>query len=367
MAAPPVPDIAAGNQAFSTAMRAFHAWEAGELSDALDAYESTRLLSTTATSTSSVAIGIGDRTFTVPAGLGFVAGQSVNSVSTANPANSVSGFVKSYVGTSLVVTVISISGSGTFASWAIALGLSAGGASLGINNFNNAQNFAQGSDIASAATINLTTATGNLVTVTGVVATSAVTLGVGMTRLVRASAAWPLTYNATTNNISGGVSTVLAAGDHVFYHNISGVVYGLIIKANGQSVAPPNLANESSPGIVEKATTAEAQAFTADKYIDAARLGDVVLGGNQTWQNLTGSRANGTTYTNSTGKPIVVSIRGTIPANGGPTLTVAGIVINSGVNGSGDRTVGHTLFGIVPNGGTYVSAGLTISVWAELR
>ena len=110
MPAPPVPSIASGNAAFSTAMRAFHAWEAGELQDAINAYESTRLLSTSATSTTSVLIGTGDKTFTVAAGLGFRAGQSVNVVSTANPANNMSGFVKSYAATSLVVTVISIGG-----------------------------------------------------------------------------------------------------------------------------------------------------------------------------------------------------------------------------------------------------------------
>jgi hypothetical protein len=217
-------------------MRAFHEWEAGELQDAINAYESTRLLSTTATSTSSVLIGTGDKTFAVASSLGFVAGQSVNVVSTANPANSMSGFVKSYSSTTLIVTVLSITGSGTLASWAIALGLSGGGATLGTNTFTGVQNYAQGSDIASATTINLTTATGNVINITGTTATSAVTLGVGMTRLVRAVAAWPLTYNATTNNITGGVSTTLAAGDMVFYQNLSGVIYGLIIKQSGRAV-----------------------------------------------------------------------------------------------------------------------------------
>ena len=236
MPAPPVPNIAAGNEAFSTAMRAFHEWEAGELSDSLNAYESSRLLSTTAISSSSVLIGTGDKTFTVASGLGFVAGQSVNVVSTANPANSMSGFVKSYSSTTLVVTVISVTGSGTLAAWSIALGLSGGGASLNTNNYSGAQNFAQGADIASAATINLTTATGNILNITGTTPISAVTLGVGMTRLVRAVGALPLTYNATTNNITGGASTVLSPGDMVFYQNLSGVVYGLIIKQSGRAL-----------------------------------------------------------------------------------------------------------------------------------
>jgi hypothetical protein len=235
MAAPPVPNIAAGNAAFSTAMRAFHTWEATDLVAALDSYENTRLLSTTDTSVTSNTIGTGDKTFTVSAGRGFVAGQSLNIANTATPSNYMSGIVKSYSSTTLIVTVITTGGAGTFTAWSIALGLSGGGASLGTNTFNGVQNFAQGADIASAATINLTTATGNTLTITGTVATSAVTLGAGMTRLVRAAGAWPLTYNATTNNITGGVSTVLSAGDHVLYHNISGVIYGLIIKQNGLS------------------------------------------------------------------------------------------------------------------------------------
>jgi hypothetical protein len=235
MAAPPVPNIAAGNAAFSTAMRAFHTWEATDLVAALDSYENTRLLSTTDTSVTSNTIGTGDKTFTVSAGRGFVAGQSLNIANTATPSNYMSGIVKSYSSTTLIVTVITTGGAGTFTAWSIALGLSGGGASLGTNTFNGVQNFAQGTDIASAATINLTTATGNTLTITGTVATSAVTLAAGMTRLVRAAGAWPLTYNATTNNITGGVSTVLSAGDHVLYHNISGVIYGLIIKQNGLS------------------------------------------------------------------------------------------------------------------------------------
>jgi hypothetical protein len=264
MPAPPVPDIAAGNAAFSTAMRAFHAWEAGELQAALNAYEATRLLSTTTTSVTSNTIGTGDKTFTVGAGLGFVAGQSVNVANTANPANYMSGIVKSYSSTTLVVTVLTTGGSGTLSAWSIALGLSGGGASLGANTFVGVQNFAQGADIASAATINLTAATGNTLTVTGTVATSVVTLGAGQTRLVRAAAAWPLTYNATTNNITGGVSTTLAAGDMVFYQNISGVVYGLIIKQSGRAVIETDKIQSISASIAANAITVSASALTLD-------------------------------------------------------------------------------------------------------
>lgn len=97
---------------------------------------------------------------------------------------------------------------------------------------------AAGANIASAATIDLTAATGNCPRITGTVATSAVTMNTGQWALVVADGAWPLTYHATTNKISGSADYTLAAGDHVLYHkDLSGIVHGLIIKANGTAVA----------------------------------------------------------------------------------------------------------------------------------
>lgn len=99
---------------------------------------------------------------------------------------------------------------------------------------------AAGADIASAATINLTTATGNSPRITGTTATSAVTMNTGQWALVVADAAWPLTYNATTNKLNGGVSHTCVAGDMVLYNkDLSGVVHGYIIKANGTPVVAP--------------------------------------------------------------------------------------------------------------------------------
>ncbi len=96
---------------------------------------------------------------------------------------------------------------------------------------------AAGANIASAATIDLTAATGNSPRITGTVATSAVTMNTGQWCLVIANGAWPLTYNATTNKISGSADRTLAAGDHVLYHkDLSGVVHGFIMKADGTAV-----------------------------------------------------------------------------------------------------------------------------------
>lgn len=97
----------------------------------------------------------------------------------------------------------------------------------------------------------------------------------------------------------------------------------------------------------------------------------------QAWTNVASSRAFGTTYTNSTGRPIMVaaslssngtqfdaflqlSINGSVVADSGP---------NSGATGLG--SVYTALFFIVPNGSTYYlstgSYGTSKAAWWELR
>ena len=121
---------------------------------------------------------------------------------------------------------------GTLASTNLGLLALSGGSMTGLLTL------AAGANIASAATVDLTAATGNSPRITGVVATSAVTMNTGQWCLVVADGAWPLTYNATTNKISGSASYTLTAGDMVLYHkDLSGIVHGFIIKADGTAVA----------------------------------------------------------------------------------------------------------------------------------
>jgi hypothetical protein len=94
------------------------------------------------------------------------------------------------------------------------------------------------------------------------------------------------------------------------------------------------------------------------------------LGYGQTWQDVKASRVVGTTYYNTTGRPIFVSIQGTQSAlNGSNSLTVGGVVVSQ----MQAYAVNAVLFNcaLVPPGASY-SAGTVIgtntpSVWAELR
>ena len=110
-------------------------------------------------------------------------------------------------------------------------------------------------------------------------------------------------------------------------------------------------------GLTAAGTSGNVLTSNGTAWTSAAPSGG--LGVSQTWQNMSASRAAGTTYTNSTGKPIFVYIVfGLAPSC---TLTV------SGVTTSGANSYSTSCF-IVPNGGTY-SVGSTngASSWLELR
>ena len=104
-------------------------------------------------------------------------------------------------------------------------------------------------------------------------------------------------------------------------------------------------------------STSATQALTAAQgkvlkdALDAASLG---VG--QSWQNLTSSRASDVTYTNSTGKPILVIVN-----TYGGTSIVDGVTLRYG----GTDTEGDWSF-IVPSGSTYSVTG-NIRSWSELR
>jgi len=103
------------------------------------------------------------------------------------------------------------------------------------------------------------------------------------------------------------------------------------------------------------------------------------LGYNQTWQNFpigatpVTQRNNDITYTNGTGKPIMITVYATYAApsvchmhisiNGGAYFTI-GLGSNSS---GGNFAVGHC---IIPPGSTYIisiTPGGTTTEWAELR
>jgi len=132
-------------------------------------------------------------------------------------------------------------------------------------------------------------------------------------------------------------------------------------------------ATSSATGAVELATDAEAQTHTdTTRAITPANLGATVPGIGQTWQNMTASRAVNTTYTNSTGRPIFVSVTVTSSSgNTAATINVSGAIIFGGSSAVSSSFL--PIAALVPNGGTY-SVSCTVGTpslpsnsWFELR
>lgn len=123
------------------------------------------------------------------------------------------------------------------------------------------------------------------------------------------------------------------------------------------------------PTVAASQVEMEVGAETALRSMSPLRVKQAVValapGVGQTWQNMLGSRAAGTNYTNSTGKPIVVIA----------TFGNSGVAFNAQFTINGTQIVTcyyYTGVGgcgaiIVPDGATYSTSGATLSSWWELR
>lgn len=107
------------------------------------------------------------------------------------------------------------------------------------------------------------------------------------------------------------------------------------------------------------------------KIATTAFANSLAIGVNQTLQTFTvgTQRISGTTYTNSTGKPIEIYIVGSSGGGGwNITLTINSMqVLSMGVTSNQGESMCFS--SIIPNGATYVvnNSGASIFSWKELR
>jgi hypothetical protein len=92
------------------------------------------------------------------------------------------------------------------------------------------------------------------------------------------------------------------------------------------------------------------------------------IGYGQTWQNVAGSRALGTTYYNTTGKPIQVNAQPQATTNGSSTIVVNGVTAAQTI---ASANLGVLVTAIVPPSASYVvdnnQASKSLITWLELR
>jgi hypothetical protein len=94
------------------------------------------------------------------------------------------------------------------------------------------------------------------------------------------------------------------------------------------------------------------------------------LGYSQTYQNVTASRALSTTYYNTTGRPIAVSINGAATSlNGAIGITVNGVAVHTGQSGPNSGQI--QAYCVVQPGASYLASvtggTASVSTWFELR
>jgi hypothetical protein len=129
---------------------------------------------------------------------------------------------------------------------------------------------------------------------------------------------------------------------------------GSLLKGNGTSAVSAASASDIVTAIGATAVALSTNSTNA-------------IGYNQTWQNVLSSRSNGGTYTNSTGKPIMVAVAASPTSNNQYiSATVGGVSLGS-ITLTGGYSSGAFQF-IVPTGTTYVvSTNGSLNTWAELR
>jgi hypothetical protein len=164
--------------------------------------------------------------------------------------------------------------------------------------------------------------------------------------------------NSTTVAITGGTITGitdLAVADGGT--GASTLSANAVLLGNGTSALQTVAPSTSGNVLTSNGTT----------WTSATPAGGIGIG--QTWQDVTSSRTLGTTYTNSTGKPIMVMTTGYQVASSGPTSFIVDGVTIGYTDALGTNDVGNytTSSFIVPNGSTYRVTGNTPDVWAELR
>jgi len=134
------------------------------------------------------------------------------------------------------------------------------------------------------------------------------------------------------------------------------------------------LPDETGTVLTSASSLASANLTGALPAIDGSALLNLPVSGlgvGQTWTNVTSSRATGTTYTNSTGRPIFVSVVPNASANLIGSFFINNVfVANSQDTPSGGGGGGSNFTYVIPNGDTYRAVNnqnFVINQWWELR
>lgn len=226
-------------------------------------------------------------------------------------------------------------------------------------------------DFRSASLGSGTVTTINVTSTINVTAPAGATLGTASTiqsRIMILAIQGPVTVELALVNLSGGVNL-----DETTLINTTAITSG----SNSANVVYSTTARSGVPfrvvGYIESTQVTAGTWATVPSTVQGAG-GQAVgamssVGYGQSWQVVTGSRAFGTTYTNTTGKPIIIYVNGNNSTAALLAIVIGATTLFSQAQPSG--TVGMAISAMVPPGSTYacniISGTITVNQWAELR
>lgn len=226
----------------------------------------------------------------------------------------------------------------------------------GVDKFN-----AAAVTVASASTVDLTTAAPNTsqIVISGTAAINGFTVAAERAFVVKFSGDCTLVNGASLVTGTGGNIAVTAGSTCIIRATAANVVE---VVGYVESSLIGTKVTAFAKTLLDDADAAAARA-TLDVYSKEEANG-IAIGVGQTWQDVTASRSAGTTYTNTTGRPIQLSV----------TFDPIGHTTHFQVNDVGvlpSNDVGYYhVFCVVPAGATYRlgSIGSVVNLkWAELR
>jgi hypothetical protein len=230
--------------------------------------------------------------------------------------------------------------------------------SSGTNTFSGANTFSSTTNFTGAATFANppTFTTGSLPIASG--GTGQITQQAALNALAGTqTASRVLRSDGTNTSLSQVVLTTDVTGALPVANGGTGAATftsGAILKGDGTSA-------------VSAASAADIVAAISTTAVALSTNSTNAIGYNQTWQNVLGSRGNGTTYTNSTGKPIMVAVAASPTSNNQSISVTVGGVSLGGMTLTAGYSSGAFQF-IVPTATTYVvSTSGSLNTWAELR
>lgn len=163
-----------------------------------------------------------------------------------------------------------------------------------------------------------------------------------------ASGTWGISIsgNAATATSATSATSATTATSATNATNATNVVSGGTIASNVTATTQPNGTANTT------VATTQFAAGIATQY---------AIGVNQIWRNVTTSRANNTTYTNSQGRPIMAMVTCST-GNSSASFYIDGSIVSTQ---GGDLNCTFTFFVIIPNGATYKVSN-SVSAWWEL-